>query len=64
MEKPVGNHIRELEERAERLAVNLLKEELKPTERNRLESDIQATNLALIYFREALELEKQIQTPW
>ena len=63
MDKPVGTHIRELEERAERLAANLLKEELKPTERNRLESDIRATNLALVYFREALELEKQIQTP-
>ena len=62
MDKPVGTHIRELEERAERLAANLLKEELKPTERNRLESDIRAINLALVYFREALELEKQIQT--
>jgi hypothetical protein len=63
MDKPVGNHIRALQERAERLAANLLKEELKPTERNRIESDVRASNLALVYFREALELEKQIQTP-
>ena len=60
MDRPLREHIGELEKRLSRLAAKSMENRLSRTERNRVEAEIRAVNLALTHFREALELERQL----
>jgi aspartate aminotransferase-like enzyme len=60
MDRPLREHIRELEDRLQRLNAEGMENRLSRTERNRVEAEIRAVNLALTHFRDALELERQL----
>jgi hypothetical protein len=60
MDRPVRDHISHLESRLRELNLKIMENRQSQEERNRLESEIRAVNLALSYYREALNLEKQI----
>ena len=61
VDRPLGEHIRELDARLTRLSAESMENRLSHTERNRVEAEIRAINLALTHFRAALELERQLQ---
>src|SRR5438132_13851770 len=60
MQTPVGEHIRKLEERLELLNMQVMENRRALAERNQIESEIRAVNLALSHYRAALELEKDL----
>jgi hypothetical protein len=60
MDRPLRDHISYLEIRLRELNREIMENRRSQEERNRLESEIRAANLALSYYREALNLEKQI----
>jgi hypothetical protein len=60
VDRPLREHIGELEKRLMRLAAKGMENKLSRTERNRVEAEIRAVNLALTHFRDALELERQL----
>jgi hypothetical protein len=60
VDKTLREHIGELEQRLKRLAAESMENRLNRTQRNRVEAEIRAVNLALTHFREALELERQL----
>jgi uncharacterized protein YigA (DUF484 family) len=60
MERPVKDHISHLEERIQDLNKQIMENRRTQNERNRLESEIRAAELALVYYRKALELEQQV----
>ena len=60
MDRPLRDHIGELEQRLKRLAAESMENRLSRTERNRVEAEIRAVNMALTHFRDALELERQL----
>jgi hypothetical protein len=60
MDQPLKVHITFLEQRLKTLNEELMETNLMRAERNRIESEIRAAELALVYYRQALELEKQI----
>jgi hypothetical protein len=62
MDKTLGEHIVYLEKQLHDLNSKLMDEARTRAERNRLESEIRAAELALVYSK-ALELEQQITTP-
>jgi hypothetical protein len=57
---PVGEHIRKLEERLELLNMQIMENRRALAERNQIESEIRAVNLALSHYRAALEVEKDL----
>lgn len=60
MDRSVGEHISRLEQRLRELNTELMEEGQTRVERNRVESEIRAAELALVCYRQALELERQI----
>jgi hypothetical protein len=62
MDKTLGIHIAYLEEKLRDLNKELMDEARTRAEHNRLESEIRAAELALVYYRKALELEQQLTT--
>jgi hypothetical protein len=58
MDRTVRDHITGLERRIRELNAQLM-EKGSLEERNRIESEIRVAELALAYYRKALELEKQ-----
>ena len=62
MNKPLKEHIAFLETRQEELHREMMDETRTRAERNRIESEIRAAELALIYYRKALEIEQQLIT--
>jgi hypothetical protein len=60
MERPLKAHISYLETRLQQLNSEIMENWRTQIERNRLESEIRAAELALTYYRKALQLEKQI----
>ncbi len=57
---PVGEHIRRLRQRLEELNEDIMRPGISREERNKIESDIRAVNLALEHYRAVLELEQSI----
>jgi len=57
---PVGEHIRKLEERLELLNMQIMENRRALAERNQIESEIRAVNLALSHYKAALEVEKDL----
>ena len=60
METPVGEHIRRLEERLRVLSAEGMQNSRSLPERNRIEAEIRAVNLALAHYKAALELENKL----
>jgi hypothetical protein len=60
MDRPLNEHIAQLEVRLHRLNNELMDSARTREERNRIESEIRVATLALDYYRKALELESQI----
>ena len=62
MDRSLKEHISFLETRQQELHREMMEEGRTLVERNRIESEIRAAELALIYYRNALELERQLTT--
>ena len=60
MDRPLKDHIAHLERRLQQLNRELMEQSRTLEKRNRTESEIRAAELALVYYRKALDLEKQI----
>jgi hypothetical protein len=61
VDRPLGEHIKQLEERLHRLSTESMENRLSRAQLNAIEAEIRAVNLALTHFREAMELESQLQ---
>jgi len=57
MDRTIREHISELEQRIEKLNMRCMENDLKQTERNRIESEIRIAQQVLNFYREGLELE-------
>lgn len=60
MDRPLKEHISHLEHRLQELNREIMENKRTQDERNQLESEIRAAQLALTYYRKALELERQV----
>jgi len=60
MDRPLRDHIAYLETRLQELNAQIMENRRTQIERNRLESEIRAAELALNYYRKALELERKL----
>jgi hypothetical protein len=60
MDRTLGEHISHLELRLQELNAQIMENRRTQIERNRLESEIRAAQLALTYYRKAQELEQQV----
>jgi hypothetical protein len=60
MDRPLKEHIAHLEQRLEVLSKEMMESAQSLAERNRIEADIRVAELALVYYRQAIELEKKI----
>jgi hypothetical protein len=60
MDRTLRQHISHLEQLLQTLTSQIMEDTRTQVERNRIESEIRAAQLALTYYRKALELEQQI----
>ena len=60
MQRPVSEHISALEQRLRLLSAEIMEARKRLADRTRIESELRATEMALSYYRKALELERQI----
>ncbi len=60
MDLTLGQHIRRLQLRLEALNEEMMRPGISLEERNNIESDIRAVNLALEHYRAALDIEQSI----
>jgi hypothetical protein len=60
MDQTLNVHISFLEKKLDDLHKEFLDDARTRVERNRIESDIRAAELALVYYKKALELEQQL----
>jgi predicted transcriptional regulator len=61
MDKPVRQHIKDLEARVQFLGLQLMDGQKPQAERNGIESELRVAQQALDYYRAALELEGKLQ---
>ncbi len=62
MDITVREHTRRLQQRLGVLNEEIMRQDLSQEQRNKVESDIRAVNLALGYYRAALEIELEVGT--
>ena len=60
MDKTLAIHISFLEQKLKELHKELMDEARSLVERNHIESEIRAADMALAYYRKGFELEKQL----
>jgi hypothetical protein len=60
MDRPLKEHIAHLEQRLQVLNQELMESARSAAEHKRIEADLRAAELALVYYRQALELEKKV----
>lgn len=60
MDRTLRDHISHLERRLQQLSRQIMDNHLSVAARNRVDAEIRAAELALSYYRKALELEKQV----
>jgi hypothetical protein len=60
MERPLREHMAHLEQRIRELNQEIMQNRLTKEERNRMESEIRAAELALSYYRKALAIEHSL----
>jgi hypothetical protein len=58
MEKAVGEHLRDLEQRLNLLSARMMDED-NGEKRNRLKAELRAVESALTHYRSALEIERR-----
>ena len=63
MDRTVGEHIAEMENRLKLLNEEIMHNELSRARWNQIETEIRAVNLVLTHFRSALALEREIPPP-
>ena len=61
MEKPVKQHILELQTRVRQLSQDLMENRKTREERNRIEAELRVTQQAMSHYLEAIKLETQLQ---
>jgi hypothetical protein len=61
MNRTVGEHIRELESHRQRLSEEMTANGIDAARLNDIDADIRAINLAISYFRAALDTEQQVK---
>ena len=61
MDKPLRQHITELERRVQQLSQEMMLNKKTRMERNRLESELRVAQQALEHFQQAVKLEAQLQ---
>ena len=61
MDTPVRDHIRRLEWKIEALTEEVMRNRLDQSERNHIEAEIRAANLALSHYKSALEIEQRLE---
>ena len=61
MDKPVRQHIVELERRIHYLSQEMMRNQKTRTERNRMETELRVAQQALEFYKKAIELEGQLQ---
>ncbi len=60
MENSVREHLRKLDERLQLLSRQIMENRRSLEERNKLEAEIRAANLAIAHYKAALELEQTL----
>jgi hypothetical protein len=60
MDRPVKDHLDQLERRLERLNKRLMESTRNLAERNKVESEIMLVAMALDYYRKAIHVEEMI----
>lgn len=63
METTLKEHIHRLETRLNELSTQVMANRVTPAERNKIEAEIRAANLAINHYRTALKLEKSVLQP-
>jgi hypothetical protein len=61
MDKPVGTHIEELENRIQFLSLQIMDGKATQSDRNRLEAELRVAQQALEHYRKAVEFERQLK---
>ena len=61
MDKPLRQHIVELEKRVQHLSQEMMQNRKTLEERNRLESELRVAQQALTHYQQAIKLETQLQ---
>jgi hypothetical protein len=61
MEKPLPQHIAELERRVQRLSQQMMQNRRSREQRNRLESELRVAQQALAHYQQAIKLEAHLQ---
>ena len=60
MDRPLREHIQNLERRIRLLSQQIMDNHRTREDRNRIESELRAAEMALSYYRKAVELEQQV----
>ena len=60
MDRPLREHISELQRKLQELNRQIMENARNHAQRNRIESEIRAAELAITYYTKAIELETQI----
>ena len=61
MDKPLRQHITELETRVQQLSQEMMQNRKPRDELNRLESELRVAQQALSHYQQAIKLESQLQ---
>jgi len=61
MEKPLKQHIIQLEVRVQQLTQDIMQNRKTRDERNRIEAELRVAQQALSHYREAMKLETKLQ---
>ena len=62
MNRTVSDHLFFLNQRIQRLSLEIMQNRLTTEERNRIEAELRAAQQAAEYYRKALELERQFSS--
>jgi hypothetical protein len=61
MDKPLRQHITELEKRVQQLSQEMMQNRKTREERNRIEAELRVAQQALTHYQQAFRLESQLQ---
>jgi hypothetical protein len=60
MDRPLKQHVTELEQRIRQLSVDIMRNRKTREERNRMEAELRVAQQALTYYQQAIQLENQL----
>jgi uncharacterized protein YigA (DUF484 family) len=63
MDKPLRQHISELERRIQALTQEMMQNRKTRAERNQIEAELRVAQQALTHYQHAIKLEKELQSP-